>query len=118
MTVLTVRELADRLALTPLTETVPEHRVTGGYAGDLLSWVMTHARAGQAWITVMSDINTVAVAAMAQVSCVILAEGVTVSPEVCRRAEEQGVCLLSAPGTAYEVSAALAEALADREEMP
>lgn len=110
---MTVRELIDQLALaplTPLTASMAERRVTGGYAGDLLSWVMTHARAGQAWVTIMNDINIVAVAALARVSCVIVAEGVTVSPEVCQRAEEQGVCLLSSPRTAYEVAAALADA--------
>lgn len=110
--------LIEGLDLVPLTSWVPEDRVTGGYVGDLLSWVMTHARAGQAWITIMNDLNIVAVAALARVSCVILAEGVTVSPEVCRRAEEQGVCLLSSSRTAYKLSAALAELLSGGEVTP
>lgn len=112
---MTVRELTDRLALTPLAPLTPptaERHVTGGYAGDLLSWVMTHAREGQAWITIMNDINIVAVAALARVSCVIVAEGVTVAPEVCRRAEEQGIGLLASPHTTCEVAAALVDALA------
>lgn len=112
---MTVRELIDQLALaplTPLTSSMAERRVTGGYAGDLLSWVMTHAREGQAWITIMNDINIVAVAALARVSCVIVAEGVIVSPEVCRRAEEQGIGLLASPHTTCEVAAALVDALA------
>lgn len=111
MTAVSLRELADELGLIPLTQLVSEERVTGGYVGDLLSWVMTHARAGQAWITIMNDLNIVAVAALARVSCVIVAEGVTVSPEVCRRAEEHGICLFSSSRTAYELSAALAELL-------
>lgn len=118
MTAVDLCGLIERLELVPLTRAVSEERVTGGYVGDLLSWVMTHARAGQAWITIMNDLNIVAVAALVRVSCVIVAEGVTVSPEVCRRAEEHGVCLLSSPRTAYELSAALAELLSGEEATP
>lgn len=118
MAAVDLRGLIETLELVPLTSSVSEECVTGGYVGDLLSWVMTHARAGQVWITIMNDLNIVAVAALARVSCVILAEGVTVSPEVCRRAEEQGVCLLSSSRTAYELSAALAELLSGGEAAP
>ena len=72
---MTVRQMIDEMQLTPLTCPDPERVVTGGYVGDLLSWVMGRARSGQAWITIMSNINTVAVASLADVACVILAEG-------------------------------------------
>ena len=44
-----------------------------GYAGDLLSWVMSHATAGDAWVTIMSNINVAAVASLTEVACVIFA---------------------------------------------
>ena len=78
---MTVRQMINEMQLTPLTCPDPERVVTGGYVGDLLSWVMGRARSGQAWITIMSNINTVAVASLADVACVILAEGCA----ACRR---------------------------------
>lgn len=39
-----------------------DKEITGCYIGDLLSWVMGRANSGDMWITVMSNINIVAVA--------------------------------------------------------
>lgn len=52
---MTVKELSHVLALTEFTLPQPEREVTGGYVGDLLSWVMGRAQAGNAWITIMSN---------------------------------------------------------------
>ena len=41
---------------------------------DLLSIAMGQAPSGSAWVTVMSNLNTLAVASLADVACVILAE--------------------------------------------
>jgi hypothetical protein len=41
-----------------------EKEITGGYTGDLLSWVMGRASCGNAWITIMSNINIIAVASL------------------------------------------------------
>lgn len=109
---MTVSELIRELKLTPLTLPEPEREITGGYVGDLLSWVMGRAEAGQAWITIMSNINTVAVASLADVACVILAEGVTLTEEVRRVAEEREICVLSTAMTAYETAVALSSCLA------
>ena len=87
---MTVNELASALSLNPLAVPDGEREITGGYTGDLLSWVMGRARAGQAWITIMSNINIVAVAALADVSCIILAEGILPPEEVQRTAQEKG----------------------------
>ncbi len=37
---MTVSEMASRLGLMPVVEADPQREVTGGYTGDLLSWVM------------------------------------------------------------------------------
>jgi hypothetical protein len=37
---MTAKELRTALSLEVLSETDPDRAVTGGYAGDLLSWVM------------------------------------------------------------------------------
>ena len=38
------------------------NEVDGCYVGDLLSWVMARAQAGNVWLTVMGNVNAVAVA--------------------------------------------------------
>lgn len=73
---MTVKELGDRLGFECLHEGAGDREVTGGYAGDLLSWVMGKAEAGSAWITIMSNVNVAAVASLSDVSCIVLAEEV------------------------------------------
>ena len=52
---MTVKELSHVLALTEFTLPQPEREVTGGYVGDLLSWVMGRAPPGNACLIVMSS---------------------------------------------------------------
>lgn len=76
---------------------------TGVYAGDLLSRAMSHVHDGDIWITIMSNINVIAVASLTEAACVILAEGVTMEPAVLAAAEERGVCVLMSDSTVYEL---------------
>ena len=57
-----VRELAHVMALTEFIMPEPEREVSGGYVGDLLSWVMGRAQTGNVWLTIMSNQNVAAVA--------------------------------------------------------
>ena len=77
---MTVRELADRLSAEVLSLPDPDREVSGGYAGDLLSWVMGRARAGCCWVTIMTNLNVPAVASLADVACVIIAESADRNP--------------------------------------
>lgn len=107
----TVQQMAEVLSLSPLAVPAPDRTVSGGYIGDLLSWVMGRAQSGDAWITIMSNINIVAVAALADVACIILAEDVVPGEDVIRTAGQKGVNLYSTPKTAYETAVSLAALL-------
>ena len=85
--------------------------MAGGYAGDLLSWVMGRAGEDCAWLTIMSNQNVAAVALMADLSCVILTESVVPDEELLRRAKEQGVNLLGTKDPTYETALRLGAAL-------
>ena len=82
----------------------PDRETDGAYIGDLLSWVMGKASSGNVWITIMSNINVIAVATLADVSCVVLAEGVNVDADVIAAAEAKGVNVLSSKLSAYEIA--------------
>ena len=105
---MTVHEMAKMLELTPLSVTDGEREFSGVYIGDLLSWVMGRAKSDNVWITIMSNINIVAVASLADVACIILAEGVTVDETVRTTAEAKGINLYSSEKTAYELASMLA----------
>ena len=74
-----------------------------GYVCDLLSWVMAHGEEGMAWVTVQTNLNVIAVAALADMACVILPEGITMEQDVLDKANAEGMCVLSSGLTAYEI---------------
>lgn len=84
-----------------------DREVSGCYSGDLLSWVMGRAEAGNAWITIMNNINIVAVAVLSGASCIILCEGVGLSEEIVEKADSEDVVIFSTNKTAYEMSCAV-----------
>ena len=88
-----------------------EREVTGGYAGDLLSWVMGRAESGDAWVTIMSNLNIIAVASLADPSCIILSEGVELDDGVKQRAESQSVNILRSEKDTFSVCAEIAAIL-------
>ena len=106
-----VSELAEALDLKVITDkNFADREVDGCYVGDLLSWVMGRARQDCAWITIMSNINIVAVAALVDMACIILAEGVAVDDEVIKKADSQGIIILSTEKNCYETAVAIHKA--------
>ena len=87
----------------------PDKEIDGAYVGDLLSWVMGKANSGNLWITIMSNVNIVAVATLADISCIILAEGVNPDADALKVAQEKGVNILSTDESAYLASVKTAE---------
>lgn len=104
-----VSDIIESLSLTPLSLPCPDRQIDGVYIGDLLSWVMGRASEGNAWITIMSNVNVVAVATLADVSCVILAEDVTPEQQIIELAKDKGVNLLKAEANAYSIACSFSE---------
>ena len=68
---MTVKEMADACGWKLLAgEDGQDNQAEGCYVGDLLSWVMGRAQAGNVWLTVMGNLNAIAVAALADTSCI------------------------------------------------
>ena len=104
-----VSQALEKLPLKAITLPCPDREIEGGYVGDLLSWVMGRVSENYAWITIMSNINIAAVASLADVACVILAEGVTLEEDVIRTAQEKSINILSSELSAYELCVKLSE---------
>ena len=98
-----VKELAQALGAQLLTSGGAQREVTGVYACDLLSRVMSGCEQGNAWITVQTHLNVLAVAEFDEAACIIVPEGITVEAVTAEKAEEQGMAILSSEMTTYEL---------------
>ena len=101
---MTVREFSDSPAFKVLTgKSRLDREIDGLYVCDLLSWVMSHAKKGNIWITVLTHLNVVAVASLTEVSCVIIPENITMEESILKKADEEGIIILSTGLSSYEI---------------
>ena len=95
---MTVQEMAETCAWKVLAgEDGLDREVEGCYAGDLLSWVMARAQSGDVWLTVMGNINAIAVASLTDCACILLTESAALDENAKARAEQQGMTLYLPP---------------------
>ncbi len=109
---MTINQLCEKTNLKFVSgDHLGEREVSGVYACDLLSWVIGRAKENDALVTVMTNVNVIAVAVMADLSCVILTEGVTLDENALNKAVENDVPVLCSESTTYEVCAMLSSVL-------
>lgn len=101
---MTVAKLCEVANLCTIVCPEPEREIKGAYCGDLLSWVMGRAKSSDVWITIMSNINILAVASLADVACVLLSEGVKPDEELVKTAEQKGINILASDKTSFELA--------------
>ncbi|MEE3334429.1 MAG: DRTGG domain-containing protein [Ruminococcus sp.] len=106
-----VQTLAEKLNLTLLVEGDLERDVTDCYIGDLLSWVMGRAPEDSVWLTVMGNINSIAVATLADVSCIVLVENAALDAEAKAKAEMHGVTIYQTEENSYSLAVKINELL-------
>lgn len=90
--------------LIPATDSFPE-RYEGVYAGDLLSRAMSSVEAGNLWLTIMNNVNVIAVASLADAAAVVLCENVRLTDEALNAARDKGVCALYSEKSVYALCA-------------
>ena len=105
---MTLSDLEQLPMLRRLTPEPPAPRpVESVFCCDLLSLAMSRARAGCVWVTVMANLNTVAVATLTDAACLVFAEGIT-PPEGCvAKAAEEGIAVYTSPLPVYETARAI-----------
>ncbi len=107
-----IQTIIEKMELEVLNLADGERDVSGGYTGDLLSWVMGRAEGHMLWITIMTNVNILAVASLRDLPAVLIAEGAEIAPEIVEKAAEQEITLLRSPRSAYALCAELARLLA------
>ena len=81
-----------------------EKEISGCYIGDLLSLAMARVSEKNAWITIQTNVNVIAVSALTEAGCVILAEGLKPDENALAKANAEGITVLSSEKTAYELA--------------
>ncbi len=102
---MTLQDVIDQLNLKVLTQPAnfSEMIPTGGYTSDLLSCVMAGARKGAVWVTLQAHLNIVAVAALLEMSAVIITEDAQPETATINKANEEGVTLLATDRQSFEI---------------
>lgn len=89
----------------------PEREISGCFCCDLLSMVIGRAPKDSVWVTVIGNENTIAAAILAEVSCVVLAEGTKLNESGRMRAKEYGVTILESELPVFQTTLLLHERL-------
>ena len=107
---ITLHHIAESLKLAVATgEEWLERDVRGGYASDLLSDVLAHARKGNVWITLQIHPNIAAVASAKELCGIIIVQGRTPEAETVRKAAEERIPILVSRDSTYDLVYRLGE---------
>lgn len=90
-----------------------DKEIKGCYCGDLLSWVMSRASEGDAWLTVMGNVNAVGVAVLSDVACIVLTENAALDETALLRAQQNDVIILRTDKNSYETATLVYNLLKD-----
>ena len=109
---MTVQELIDRKMFQVINIGDDTGRIiTKPFCCDLLSIAMGRAPAGCVWVTVMGNLNTLAVAALTDAACVILAEGAALDEAAVKRAAVEGITVLRTEEPVFDAALQISQLL-------
>jgi hypothetical protein len=108
---MTLQDIIEQLNLMLLTEPKNFKAITpsSGYVSDLLSCVMAGAQRGGVWVTLQAQVNIVDVAALLELSAVIITENAIPDSATIEKANQEGIILLSSNKTSFWVTGQLWE---------
>ena len=105
---MTIQQLIDANLFTPAC--IPKDTQTAistPFCCDLLSIAMGRAPQNCAWVTVMANINTLAVASLTECACVILAEGSVFDAACLKKAADQNIPVFTTPLAVFDAALAV-----------
>ena len=70
---------------------------------------MSRAEPGNIWLTVMGNVNSIGVAVLAEISCIILTENAALDRDAKTRAEQQEVVILTTEKNSYTLAAEISK---------
>lgn len=105
-----VKQIANKLGFTHVAgEKSILKDVTGVFCCDLLSFVIGRAPSCCIWLTVIGNSNSIAVASLADISCILLCEGVDMDEDGLAKAKEHDIAVYKCNEPIYETAIKLSE---------
>lgn len=101
---MTVCQIIEKTGCKPLCVADGEREISGIYNCDLMSVVMSKGFAGAAWVTIMANINAVAVAALTDMAVIVLAEGAAIDSVMLEKAKAQDINVIQSDKPIFETS--------------
>jgi len=101
---MTVGQLCEEEKIKTVCIGDADHEITSVYCCDMLSVAMSKAPAGGCWVSVVCNLNTLAVASLTDCACVIIAGGVEVGDDVKAKAQSEGISLFSCEEPVFETA--------------
>ena len=109
---MTVKELMERAEFKVINQGDDLLKVISKpFCCDLLSIAMSKLPAGGAWVTVMGNMNTLAVATLTEAACVIVSEDIQLDGPAQAKAQSEGVTALSTSLPIFEAAALIQQLL-------
>lgn len=100
---MTVKDLQNFEQFTLLSQ-VSDTPITKVFCCDLLSVAMGKAPMGCAWVTVMANVNTLAVASLTDAAVIILSEGSSFDETLIKKAKEEGIAVFKTELPTFEAA--------------
>jgi len=100
-------ELAERLGLEIVQGKLEDREIAGGYTSDLLSDVMANAKADTVLVTIQSHKNTVAVATLAGIVAIVVANNRPVPDDMIEAAAEESIGIFRSKENQFVLSGRL-----------
>ncbi len=97
-----VKDIIEALSLNVFNAGNLEQEIISGYSSDLLSDVMGNAEAECIWVTLQTHRNVAAIAALKEISAVVLVKGNKPDENTLEHAKEEGINLLGTSGETFE----------------
>ncbi len=109
---MTIKQLIDSGLFTVINEGEDTDRpIEDVFCCDLLSIAMSRGIENAAWVTVMGNVNTLAVMTLTDMACIVLAEGVRLDENGLAKAKAEGFTVLATDEAIFPAAQAIYEKL-------
>lgn len=102
-----ITEIATALNAEIVQDKFEDTEVTAAYTSDLLSDVMAHSKEGGALITIQAHKNTVAVAALVEISVIVICNSRPIPEDMLEAAKDEGIAVFLVKENQFTVSGKL-----------
>lgn len=102
---MTAEKIAEKLKFKIISSgNMNENTISKVFCCDLLSLAMSKSPAGAAWVTVMGNINTLAVASLTEAACIVLAENTALDEQALQKAQQQNITVFQSELPVFETA--------------